>query len=222
GQEVSEAVAELVTTIIPERFGYDPQRDIQVLSPMRKGETGIYQLNQMLQQSLNPEQDGKPQRHSGSSVFRLGDRVMQIKNDYTLPWTFYDERGILNEGLGVYNGDMGAIIDIDPRAELLTVRFDDQRLCEYRFDMLENLEHAFAITVHKSQGSEFPAVIIPLAGVPSTLVCRNLLYTAVTRAKKLVVIVGSPIILEQMVKNLNERERFSGLKERFCDAANYA
>jgi exodeoxyribonuclease V alpha subunit len=109
---------------------------------------------------------------------------------------------------------MGIIMDIDPKAEILTVRFDDNRTCEYRFDRLENLEHAFAITVHKSQGSEFPAVVIPLFSVPPALICRNLLYTAVTRAKKLVVIVGSPSTMEEMIRNMNEKDRYSGLKER--------
>jgi exodeoxyribonuclease V alpha subunit len=139
---------------------------------------------------------------------------MQIKNDYSLPWILTDEKGRWSEGLGVYNGDMGIVLDIDLKAELLTVRFDDNRTCEYRFDQLENLEHAYAITVHKSQGTEFPAVVIPLFSVPPALTCRNLLYTAVTRAKRLVVLVGSSSTMEAMIKNINEKERYSGLKER--------
>ncbi|NLX64560.1 MAG: ATP-dependent RecD-like DNA helicase [Clostridiaceae bacterium] len=213
GKELINCIIGLCTNHIPERFGIDP-KDIQVISPMRKGDTGVLNLNCVLQQVLNPEREDKPQKMFGNTIFRLGDRVMQIRNDYAMPWTIIDQDGSVSEGLGVYNGDMGIIIDIDLKSELVTVRFDDNRVCEYRFDSLENLEHAFAITVHKSQGTEFPAVIIPLLGVPKSLACRNLLYTAVTRAKKLVVLVGSPAIMEEMIKNTNERERYSGLKER--------
>ena len=220
--DVSRCVVDLCMKNIPERFGFDPVKDIQVLSPMRKGDAGVYQLNIKLQESLNPEKQDKPQKVFGSAIFRLGDRVMQIRNDYTLPWTLSDENGGWTEGLGVYNGDLGIVIDIDEKNEILTVRFDDQRVSEYRFDQIENLEHAYAITVHKSQGTEFPVVVIPLFGVPGALKCRNLLYTAVTRAKKLVVLVGSASTMEDMVQNLNERERFSGLKERLNEAGNYA
>lgn len=214
GRDVITCITDLCTNHITERFGMDPIRDIQVLTPMRKGDTGVRNLNSALQQVLNPEREDKPQKLFGNTVFRLGDRVMQIRNDYSLPWTSTDEDGFISEGLGVYNGDMGVIMDIDFKAELITVRFDDNRICEYKFDRLESLEHAFAITVHKSQGTEFPAVIISLFGVPKGLVCRNLLYTAVTRARKLVVLVGNPTIMEEMIKNINERERYSGLKER--------
>ena len=221
-KEVSSSVVNLCTREIPERFGLDPFRDIQVLSPMRKGETGIYNLNGLLQQSLNSENVNKPQKVSGNTIFRLGDRVMQIRNDYTLPWTLSDDKGGWIEGLGVYNGDLGIVFDIDLKEELLTVRFDDNRTSEYRFDRLENLEHAYAITVHKSQGTEFPAVVIPLFGVPSALICRNILYTAVTRAKKLVVLVGNPNTMEDMIRNMNEKERYSGLKERLSETRSMA
>ena len=214
GEEVSKSVVELCERIIPEGFGFDPFRDIQVISPMRKGETGINHLNGLLQESLNPEDKDKPQKNLGSTVFRSGDRVMQVHNDYSMPWVMTDEKGKWSEGLGVYNGDQGIILDIDLKQEILTVRFDDNRTCEYSFDRLDSLELAYALTVHKSQGSEFPAVVIPLCAVPPVLVCRNLLYTAVTRAKKLVVLVGNPSIMENMVANINERERYSGLKER--------
>ncbi len=220
--EVAGCVVDLCHSIIPERFGLDPFKDIQVLSPMRKGDVGVAHLNALLQDRLNPYKEGMPQKEAGGVTFRLGDRVMQIRNDYTLPWVLTDEKGDWIEGLGVYNGDLGLIIDIDMKSELLTVRFDDQRTCEYRFDQLDNLEHAYAITVHKSQGSEFPAVIIPLYGVPKALTCRNLLYTAVTRAKKLVVLVGSPTTMEEMIRNINEKERFSGLKERLCETGSQA
>ena len=211
---VVDAVIELCAAIIPEKFGYDSKKDIQVLTPMRKGDAGVYHLNAMLQERLNPYDDGKPQKLSGSIAYRTGDRVMQIRNDYNKPWTLFDEQGRLSEGQGVYNGDMGMIMDVDLKGSVLTVKYDDQRICEYPFDALDDLEHAFAVTVHKSQGGEFPAVVIPLFNVPPLLVYRNLLYTAVTRARKLVVLVGNPSILERMVDNFNERDRYSGLKER--------
>jgi exodeoxyribonuclease V alpha subunit len=215
-RELVGTLTELCASVIPQRFGFDPLKEIQVLTPMRKGDAGVYHLNAMLQQRLNPPEENKPQKQTGSVCYRLGDRVMQIRNDYSKPWVLHDHRGGWTEGLGVYNGDMGVIMDIDLKAEVITVQFDDMRTCEYAFDSLDDLEHAYAVTVHKSQGSEFPAVIIALFSVPPALVCRNLLYTAVTRAKKLVVLVGSKSILQQMVDNLNERERYSGLKERLC------
>lgn len=218
-QSTADAVVELCTRIIPARFGFDPIKDIQVLSPMRKGNTGVHTLNELLQQSLNPPHKNKLQKIWGGTIFRVGDRVMQIKNDYSLPYVITDERGNWTEGLGVYNGDQGIIIDVDLKNEILTVRFDDNRTCEYNFDQLDNLEHAYAITVHKSQGTEFPAVVIPLYSVPPVLVCRNLLYTAVTRAKNLVVLVGSTDVMEKMIVNTNNKERFSGLKERLCEYA---
>jgi len=215
-QETAKAVVELCARTIPQKFGFDPVRDIQVLSPMRKGYTGVSRLNEILQEILNPRQN-KPQKVFGSTVFRAGDRVMQIRNDYTMTYVTTDEKGGWSEGIGVYNGDLGFITDIDSKNEIITVTFDDNRTCEYNPDQLDNLEHAYAITVHKSQGSEFPAVVIPLFAVPPVLMCRNLLYTAVTRAKKLVVIVGSFEIMEKMIGNTNERERFSGLRERLCE-----
>lgn len=215
-QETVKTVIELCAVHIPERFGYDFMRDIQVLTPMRKGDTGVYHLNAVLQQRLNPPSERKPQKQSGGIVYRAGDRVMQIKNDYNKVWTQLDRDGNLCEGLGVYNGDTGIIADVDLKNQILTVKYDDQRICEYAFDALDNLEHAYAVTVHKSQGSEFPAVVIPLLKVPPMLVYRNLLYTAITRARRLVVIVGDPDILQRMVRNSNERERYSGLKERLC------
>lgn len=213
-KDVAACITHLCANYITERFSLEPVKDIQVLSPMRKGDTGVRNLNNILQQAYNPEREDKPQKLFGNTMFRLGDRVMQIRNDYTLPWTLTDEKGLISEGLGVYNGDMGIIIDIDNKAEIITVCFDDNRICEYRFDRLDSLEHAFAITVHKSQGTEFPAVVISLFGVPRGLLCRNLLYTAVTRARKLVVLVGNPAIMEEMIKNINEKKRYSGLKER--------
>jgi len=215
-REVVEAVIELCAVHIPERFGYDFMRDIQVLTPMRKGDTGVNNLNAVLQQKFNPPRDDKPQKIAGGITYRVGDRVMQVRNDYNKLWSQLDQHGNLIGGMGVYNGDTGIIADVDLREQILTVKYDDQRICEYTFDTLDDLEHAYAVTVHKSQGSEFPAVVIPLVSVPPMLVYRNLLYTAITRAKNLVVIVGNPDILRRMVENTNERERYSGLKERLC------
>ncbi|UZQ85480.1 ATP-dependent RecD-like DNA helicase [Thermoclostridium stercorarium] len=147
-------------------------------------------------------------------VFRENDRVMQIKNNYNLPWTMEDKNRKVVSGEGVFNGDMGIIREIDPENDYLTVLFDDGKIVEYSFDMLDELEHSYAITVHKSQGSEFPAVVVALSGVPPMLRLRNLLYTAITRARQLVVIVGDIEILRQMVNNATERERYTGLKER--------
>lgn len=215
-QDTAKAVLELCARVIPEKFGFDPIKDIQVLAPMRKGNTGISRLNEILQQTLNPD-NNRPQIVRGNIIYRTGDRVMQIRNDYTMPYVVTDEKGNWTEGIGVYNGDLGFITDIDNKNEIITVTYDDNRTCEYNFDQLDNLEHAYAITVHKSQGTEFPAVVIPLFSVPPMLMCRNLLYTAVTRAKELVVIVGSFEVMERMIENINERERFSGLKERLCE-----
>ncbi|MGI6084085.1 MAG: ATP-dependent RecD-like DNA helicase [Acetivibrionales bacterium] len=213
-KDVTDCITHLCTRHITDRFGFDPVKDIQVLTPMRKGDTGVRNLNSILQEAFNPEREDKPQKIVGNTIFRLGDRVMQVRNDYTLPWTLTDGNGAVCEGVGVFNGDLGIIMDIDFKAEIITVCFDDNRICEYKFDRLDNLEHAFAITVHKSQGTEFPAVVISLFGVPGGLVRRNLLYTAVTRARKLVVLVGNPAIMEKMIKNINEKKRYSGLKER--------
>lgn len=216
-KSVNECLIDLCVNKIPEQFGFDPIRDIQVLSPMKKGETGVRRLNELLQRVLNPEKDDKPQKAFGNTIFRTGDRVMQVRNDYTMPWTLIDEKGCFSEGLGVYNGDLGIIEDIDTKAGLITVRFDDNRVSEYDFDKIDSLEHAFAITVHKSQGTEFPAVVIPLFGVPKSLVSRKILYTAITRARKLVVLVGNPEIMEEMIRNENEKERYSGLRERLSE-----
>lgn len=213
-RSTASAILELCTVRIPEKFGLDPLKDIQVLSPAKKGDSGVYNLNVMLQQSLNPPKSGVREKPYRGMVFREKDRVMQIKNNYNLSWKIIEgDKGVI-EGEGVFNGDMGIIREIDTENNYLTVLFDDGKLVEYDFDMLDELEHSYAITVHKSQGSEFPAVVIALSGIPPMLRCRNLLYTAITRAKHLVVLVGDIEILKQMVNNITEKERFTGLKER--------
>ena len=189
--------------------------DIQVMTPMRKGVLGVERLNQILQASLNPPSPNKKEREAGGSRYREGDKVMQIKNNYQMTWEIRDRHGIpLDKGSGVFNGDMGIIREINEYAETLTVEFDEGRMIEYSFKQLEELELAYAITVHKSQGSEYPAVIVPMYPGPRMLMTRNLLYTAVTRAKSCVCLVGQPEIFYSMAANCQEQERCSGLKSR--------
>jgi len=214
-QDTAEAILELCTSRIPEKFGLDPMRDIQVLSPMKKGPAGIFYLNAVLQKRLNPPRPDLMEKRYGDTVFRENDRVMHIKNNYSLSWRNNGES--ITAGEGVFNGDMGIIQKIDTENGYLTVSYDDGKVVEYDFDMLDQLELAYAITVHKSQGSEFPAVVIALSGVPPMLACRNLLYTAITRARRLVVLIGDINILRNMVDNNTENERFTGLKEKLCD-----
>lgn len=189
--------------------------DIQVLTPMRKGELGVERLNQVLQQFLNPPTPDKKEKEFHNSVFREGDKVMQIKNNYQLTWEIKSRYGITTEnGTGVFNGDTGIIREINLFAEQVTVEFDEGRMVEYTLNQLEELEHAYAITIHKSQGSEYPAVVMPLLTGPRMLMNRNLLYTAVTRAKNCVTIVGSQNTVQMMIDNESEQRRYSSLGER--------
>lgn len=189
--------------------------EIQVLTPMRKGLLGVERLNMILQEYLNPPHQEKREKEAVSGLFREGDKVMQIKNNYQLEWELKNERGmILDKGLGVFNGDMGIITEINDFAELLTVKFEEGKYVTYPYKQLEELELAYATTIHKAQGSEYPAVIIPLLTGPQMLMSRNLLYTAVTRAKKCVCLVGSIETLYMMIDNEREQRRYSGLCER--------
>lgn len=205
---------QLIQKNLPKYVGAKPF-DIQVLTPMRKGLLGVERLNGILQQYLNPPAPGKPEREAGTTIYRLGDKVMQIKNNYQLEWQVLSRYGIPEEkGTGVFNGDMGIIRGIDNLSETLTVEFDEGRQVEYSFRQLEELELAYAITIHKSQGSEYPAVVIPLLSGPRMLMNRNLLYTAVTRARKCVTLVGDEKVFYQMAENENEQKRYSGLRDR--------
>ncbi len=189
--------------------------DIQVLTPMRKGLLGVERLNQILQQYLNPPARDKAEREHGEMVFRVGDKVMQIKNNYQAQWEVRNRYGIATEsGLGVFNGDMGILREINTFAETLTVEFEEGKLVEYPFKQLDELELAYAITIHKAQGSEYPAVVIPLLSGPRMLMNRNLLYTAVTRAKSCVTLVGDENTFAAMVNNVSEQKRYSGLLDR--------
>lgn len=204
----------LIRDKLPPNVGAAPY-EIQVLTPMRKGELGVERLNTILQQYLNPPEPGKREYEHRQSLFREGDKVMQIKNNYQIEWEIQDKYHIpVDKGVGVFNGDTGIIKEINTFAQTLTVEFDEGRRVDYPFGQLDELELAYAITIHKSQGSEYPAVILPLLSGPKMLFNRNLLYTAVTRAKKCVVIVGSDSTVQRMIENVNEQRRFTGLKER--------
>lgn len=204
--DTAVTVAELCTVRLPKAYSYSPINDIQVLCPSRKGETGTVSLNKRLQAVINPPSPEKKELQSGSRVFREGDKVMQIKNNYNIIWTKDSE-----EGTGVFNGDIGTVKKIDKANGCLAVWFDDKEAV-YSTDNLQELEHAYAITVHKSQGNEFNAVVIPVMGVVPQLCYRNLLYTAVTRAKKLMVMVGSEKQIRDMVENNTRSKRYSALK----------
>ena len=207
-EQAAQSTLNLVKTRLPGYFGLDVLHGIQVMTPMKKGAAGVYEMNRRLQEALNPS-EGQPQLTRGETIFRLGDKVMQVKNDYELGWLRGDE-----EGKGVFNGDIGFITDVNREDKTLTVRFDDGRSAEYFEDVLEELELAYCMSVHKSQGSEFDAVVLPLVSGPPMLMTRNLLYTAVTRAKKLVVITGREDCVRAMVNNNHIARRYSALAER--------
>ena len=194
--------------------------DIQIMTPMRKGALGVDRLNGILQEYLNPADGKKAEKESGGVTYREGDKVMQTKNNYQIAWETRNRYGIpVESGLGVFNGDLGVIREINHFAETLTVEFDEGRMVEYSFKQLEELELAYAITIHKSQGSEYPAVVIPVHSGPRMLMTRNLIYTAVTRARFCVCLVGVPEAFQAMVDNEQEQRRYSGLKSRILELA---
>ena len=189
--------------------------EIQVLTPMRKGPLGVIRLNEVLQSVLNPPAKNKREVQRQDVIFREGDKVMQTRNNYQIEWEIRGNYGLkIDSGTGVFNGDAGIIQSIDNDAEIVTVCFDEEKIVEYPFSDLEDLEPAYAVTVHKSQGSEYPAVILPLLSGPSGLFSRNLLYTAVTRARDCVMILGSRQTVASMTANVRENRRYTGLKER--------
>lgn len=192
-----------------------PQNEIQVMTPTRKGLLGVERLNLIFQKYLNPQEAAKAEAEIGGRIFRVGDKVMQIKNNYQLEWEIRTRHGlVVDSGLGIFNGDMGVITEINRYDETLEVEYDEHRKVKYPFEMAGELELAYAITVHKSQGSEYPAVIIPLLQGPRMLYNRNLLYTAVTRAKKCLTIVGSESVFQEMIQNKSEQNRYTSLSER--------
>ncbi len=208
---------QLITGKLP-KYVHAGMFDIQVLTPMRKGALGVETLNGILQQYLNPPSAEKLEIAHGDNIFRLGDKVMQIKNNYQLEWEIVSKYGIaVDSGQGVFNGDVGIIKEINETAKTVVVEYDDMRRVTYPLNGLDEIELAYAITIHKSQGSEYPAVIMPLLSGPRMLFNRNLLYTGVTRAKSCVTILGSRDTVEQMIANENEQKRYTGLRERICE-----
>ena len=209
--DIGETVASLIDERLPKAYGNAIKGNIQVITPSKKGVAGVENLNAILQARLNPPTKFKKEKASHGVIFREGDRVMQITNNYDIEW---EKNGVL--GVGLFNGDIGVIESIDLSEETVSIRFDD-RYAEYSFTMLEELELAYAITVHKSQGSEYPVVIIPMYYCPPMLMARNLLYTAVTRAKSMVILVGRSDIPYKMIENNRQIMRFTTLKEKICE-----
>ncbi|HOS69141.1 MAG TPA: ATP-dependent RecD-like DNA helicase [Bacillota bacterium] len=211
-EDIVSTIIELCTSRLPKYTGLDPYEGIQVLSPMKKGLCGVLNLNHVLQEVLNPRGSGKEEKQHREVVFRVGDKVMQIKNNYRMKWQNINNPDM--EGEGVFNGDLGTIVNIDNEELYLEVVFDRERKVRYDFTVLDELEHAYALTVHKSQGSEFPVLVMPLTFGPPMLMTRNLLYTALTRAKSMVVLVGKERFLYQMISNNHIITRHSGLRNR--------
>lgn len=211
---IISVVITLIQKKLPKFVDAQPY-DIQVLTPMRKGLLGVERLNGILQQYLNPPEKEKKEKEHGNGLFREGDKVMQIKNNYQIEWEVRGLYGIpVEKGVGVFNGDTGILREINTFAETVTVEFDERKFVEYSFKQLDELELAYAITIHKAQGSEYPAVIIPLLGGPKMLMNRNLLYTAVTRARKCVTLVGDEKTFEEMENNRMEQSRYTTLDLR--------
>lgn len=212
-------MVQLVTEKLPAYVGAD-SFDIQVLTPMRKGNLGVETLNRILQKYINPPDEKKKEHVYGETLFREGDKVMQIKNNYELEWEIVSKYGIpVDKGLGVFNGDMGRILEINEYAATLTVEYDEHRRVVYGFAQLEELEPAYAITIHKAQGSEYAAVLMPLLSGPKMLFNRNLLYTGVTRAKSCVTILGSRELVGAMIRNADVNRRYTALAERIREVA---
>ena len=209
-EDTAGTIVDLCANRLPIRYGIDGILDIQVISPSKKGICGSVNLNRMLQECLNPFDISKIEYSYGKTTFRVGDKVMQTKNNYELYYT----REIGDSGVGIFNGDMGKIIDISVIDKYMVIMFDEDKRCEYPFTQLDELDLAYAITVHKSQGSEFPYVVMPATQFPPMLMCRNLFYTAVTRAKNMVVLVGSENVVEHMTMNNSQHNRYTGLCNR--------
>ncbi|CAH2211874.1 SF1B family DNA helicase RecD2 [Tepidibacter aestuarii] len=207
-EDILKEIVNLAYKRLPDYYKIDNLKDIQILSPMRKGDTGVFNLNLYLQNVLNPNDKFKVEEKFQKRTFRVGDKVMQIKNNYTKKWKNEDET---KDGEGVYNGDIGYIYHIDKEEKVVYILFDEYKIAQYDYNELDEIDHSFCTTIHKSQGSEFPVVIMPITWAPPMLLTRNLLYTAVTRAKKLVVLVGDVKYLEYMIKNNKIYDRHSNL-----------
>lgn len=223
-REQPDAIISAMITLVKEKlpnYVHAEPFDIQIMTPMRKGALGVERLNGILQEYLNPKSPSKAEKETAGTIYRVGDKVMQIRNNYQIEWEIRNRYGIpVDSGMGVFNGDIGIIREINSFAEELTVEFDEGKMVEYTFKQLEELELAYAITIHKSQGSEYPAVVIPVHAGPRMLMTRNLIYTAVTRARLCVCLVGVPETFQGMVNNEIEQRRYTGLKERICEIMN--
>lgn len=216
-QVIYKHMIQLITEKLPRYVEAQPY-DIQVLTPMRKGSLGVETLNEILQRYLNPADPSRKEHAAGDRIFREGDKVMQIKNNYQLEWEIVSQYGIrIDSGSGVFNGDIGTIHRIREESSTVQVEYDEHRLVEYTFSQLDEIELAYAITIHKSQGSEYPAVLLPLLSGPKMLMNRNLLYTAVTRARKCVTILGSQEVVDGMIENENQYHRYTGLGRRILE-----
>ena len=215
--KIINVTLQLIKQKLP-KFVNATEYDIQVLTPIRKGLLGGERLNGILQAYMNPADKSKREKEYRGTIFREGDKVMQIKNNYQIAWEIRTKFGLcVDKGMGIFNGDTGIIEEINDFAETMTISFDEGRKVEYPFKLLEELELAYAVTIHKSQGSEYPAVVIPLLSGPRMLMNRNLLYTAVTRAKKCVTIVGDAQPIYEMIQNNSQQRRYSGLKDRIVE-----
>ena len=215
-----DTIISLMMDRLPNFYGFDSVRDIQVLTPMKKGDVGINSLNKHLQDALNPKDKDKSEKETRDCVFRVGDKVMQIKNNYKLKWRMMKEGLLIDEGEGIFNGDLGYISHIDNEANIVTVIFDDEKEVDYEFGDLDEIKLSYATTVHKSQGSEFPVVVMPIHWGPPMLLTRNLIYTAITRARQLVVLVGNPKYLQMMINNNKIEKRYSSLDKKIREFLN--
>jgi exodeoxyribonuclease V alpha subunit len=210
-RDIPKTVASLITERLPAKYGKSVKDGLQVITPSKKGAGGVETLNLELQSVINPKSPRKTEKSAHGTLFREGDRVMQIANNYDIEW---EKNGAI--GVGLFNGDIGIIESINQSEECLTIRFDD-KIADYSFDLLDELDLAYAITVHKSQGSEYPVVIIPMYACAPMLMARNLLYTAVTRAKNMVILVGRSDIPKKMIENNRQILRYTALKDKICD-----
>lgn len=208
--ETAKTIIDLYINRLPKTYSLNPVTSIQILSPSKRGAVGTVQLNKLLQNAVNPPSMLKTEYMYGQTIFRIGDKVMQIKNNYDMIWT----RGKGETGSGIFNGDMGIISEISTKDKIMTIIFDEDKEVEYPFACLDELDLSYAVTVHKSQGSEFPVVIIPMCNFAPVLMCKNLLYTAVTRAKGMVILVGTESAIISMVSGKNKRERYTGLESK--------
>ena len=216
--DIVDVIVDLYVNRLPSRYGYNPLKDIQILSPMKKGDAGVTELNLKLQAAINPPAKHKREKLFGKYIFRVGDKVMQIKNNYQVQWTTETSRGTTVTGEGIYNGDIGFITFIDETEQEIYVTFDEEKEVIYPFSQLDELILAYATTVHKSQGSEFPVIIMPIVWGPPMLLTRNLFYTAITRARKLVVLVGTEKYMQDMIANNKIDRRYSALNHRLSSA----